>query len=85
MCWAGMSCHRTRHTHAYTPTHKHTTPTTTTAITTTAITTTYTHPDPKAIFERCQEEFSADYLPCNPYQALALANLVRRGEGRGSR
>ena len=35
-------------------------------------TTTY-HPD--AIFQVCRAEFGARYLPCSPYQALALSNL----------
>jgi len=38
-------------------------------------TTTETSYDPKVIFARCQEEFSANYVPCNAYQALALANM----------
>ena len=31
-----------------------------------------------AVFEACQGELGTEYVPCNPYQALALAHLVLR-------
>jgi hypothetical protein len=31
--------------------------------------------DPVDVYGMCAKDFSADYAPCNPYQALALAHL----------
>lgn len=33
--------------------------------------------DPDAIFGNCKKEFGDKYLPCSPYQALALANMYK--------
>jgi len=33
--------------------------------------------DPKGIFNACQEEHGMLYVPCNPYQALALAHMYK--------
>lgn len=33
--------------------------------------------DPEGIFGTCKKEFGDKYLPCSPYQALALANMYK--------
>lgn len=41
-------------------------------------------PDGEAIFAACQAEHGSSYVPCNPYQALALAHLVSAAAGEHS-